>query len=402
MMYDVIDLEIEPMLKKIAIIPFFIVTLQSGLAGAVFTNIKIRNISDRATNSVLMWTNITTLSQNWIVANQYVEVDYLTNHAVITGWGLQIYTHNKTNLANPRYKGTNDPAGMVDATYSNYLLPMAWTITTNRSRPPNPVERFDHTGFQNYDWHYLSDRKTRGFTNELDYFIPWNQGGIAWHESIRQMKPLKSYIYFAANFTGSFWTRYQTSQLRVEEYNNPEARFLKKFFLYTNAWSGSEPNHCTPNWERWGCDNGTMNFNYPYEYHSPGTSIRISLGPAAKGAWIWFESSTNGCAGWYCTGEPYGYDLTGATKLTFWVKGTNNYTNKLLAQIGVAGDSCGLIQNVDGKGSELFTVTTKWSQHFIPVTNKDMSHVSRAFKIGIWTTDPAVRIIYVDDIKYEK
>lgn len=390
------------MTKNGMIILFLLSIPYLGLEGAVFTNIKIRNISDHATNSVLIWTNITVLSQNWIVANQYIRVDYLTNHSVITGWGLQIYTHNKTNIANPRYKGAGNPAGLVDSTFSNYTLPMAWTIRTNRSRPANPVERFDHTGFDTYDWHYLSDRKTAGFTNELDYFIPWNQGGIAWHEAVRQMKPLTAYIFFAANFTGLFMTKYQTSQLRAEEYVNNEARFIKKFFLYTNAWAGSEPNHYTPNWENWGCANGTMNFNYTSEYHSPGSSMRIALGPMAKGAWVWFEAPTNGCGAWYCAGKPYGYDLTGATKLTFWIKGTNNYAGVFLCQIGVAQDSCGLIKNMDGTGLETFNVTTKWSQHFIPLTGKDMSYVTRGFKLGMWNNDPVVRIVYVDDVRYEK
>lgn len=390
----------DRMIKKSIIALFFLLAvLGPGLEAAVFTNIKIRNISDDLTNSVIIWTNITVLSQNWIVAEQYVSVDYLTNHAVITGWGIQIYTHNRTNIANPRYKGLSNANTLVDTTYSNFLLPMAWLIKTNKSKPARPKERLDHSGFSNYDWHFMTDRSTGGFTNEKDYYIPWNQGGIAWHEAYRQQKPFKAYIYFAAKFENLFMTRYQTSQLRVEEYNNPEARFINNFWLYTNAWLASPvPNHYTPSYENWGAGGApAMEYNYTADYHSPGSCIRMWFGPNCQGADVWFEPYK-----WAPVGQHYGYDLTGVKRLTFWVKGSNNYVNLFYAAIGGAGESCGSVQNVDGMGTDRFNVTTSWAQHYIPVTNLNMSDVTRGFSIGVWNGATDTRVIYVDDIRYEK
>ncbi|MDD5066529.1 MAG: hypothetical protein PHF84_05730, partial [bacterium] len=322
-------------MKKGLIISIYILAfLAADLYSSVFTNIKIRNISDDITNHVIMWTNITAASQNWIVADQYVQVNYWTNHTIVTGWGLQIYTHNRTNVAIPRFKGLSNANSLVDMTYSNYLLPMAWLIKTNKSRPPRPTERFDYTGFDTYDWHYLTDKSTRGFTNEKDYFVPWNQGGIAWHEAYRQQKPFKGYLYFAAKFENLLISRYQTSQLRVEEYVNNQAKFINSFWIFTNAWITPVPNHYTPEYENWGAGGAPFaNYNYTSDYHSPGGSIRFWLGPNCQGAYVWFEPYP-----WAPIGQNYGYDLTGAKRLTFWVKGSNTYTGIIYAQIGGTGE----------------------------------------------------------------
>ncbi|MBU1076077.1 MAG: SBBP repeat-containing protein, partial [Spirochaetes bacterium] len=84
----------------------------------------------------------------------------------------------------------------------------------------------------------------------------------------------------------------------------------------------------------------------------------------------------------------------------FWIKGDANYNN-VIAQIGLAGDSCGTIMNVDNGLDDKFNVTTSWVQHYIPLIGKDMSSVSRGFKIGMWNPIVAANI-YVDDIRYEQ
>jgi hypothetical protein len=373
----------------------FLICMAGSLQAGVFTNIKIRNISNDATNTLIMWTNISALSQNWIVADQYVPLEFLTNHSIITGWGVQIYSHNKTNIANPVYKGTNNPGGLIGTTSSNVVLALAWLIKTNKSRPPRPIERGSFKGFTNFDWHYLSDKKTAGFTNGLDYFVAWNQGGTAWHEAVRQNKPLKAYVYFAAKFQNLYESRYQTSQLRVEEFSDPSAPFTKRFYVYTNVWSGSEPNHFTPDYENWG--GGTapvMNFAYTGDYHSPGSSARITFFADTKGAVVWYEPFS------FCPeGKQFGYDITGATNLTFWIKGDVAATVGI--RTGQAGDSLPEILNVDGLGVDTCSITTAWVKHFIPLKGLDLSHVTRAFKIWVW--NPGLSFSFeVDDIRFER
>ncbi|MBU1076258.1 MAG: hypothetical protein KKH98_03130 [Spirochaetes bacterium] len=376
---------------------------------AVF-NVKIKNISDDLVNNWISWTNISVLSQDWIISDQYLEVEYLTNHSIITGWGLQLNTHNKTNIADPMYLGTNNAAGLIDTMFSNRVINLAWLIKNTKLKPPKPTERGDHTGFTNYDWHYALDKSSTEFTNEMEYVVAWNQSGIAWHEAVRQEKPLKAYVYIAAKFQNLIISIFRTTQLRCEEYNNSEAKFLKNFFLYTNAWSGSNPvpNHYTPDYEDWNSDDFpavTMDFEYTGTYHSPGTCVRIdypSIG-TRTGALVWFEAPKT-CGGWYCSGPGKGYDLTGTSKLTFWVRA--NKTATAICEMGVnagshgPGDSCGTVP-IDGGVGNQFTVTTTWTKHSITVTGKDMSHVSRGFKIGAWNPSGGLTL-YVDDIRYEK
>lgn len=355
-------------------------------ANHVFTNLKIRNISNDITNSVIMWSNISIYSQNWMVGKQYIEVDFISNHAVITGWGCQIYSANKTVNANPRYKGASNPAGMIDTFFSNRVLPMAWIIQTNKVQPANPKERSDFSGFSNYSWHFLADTNTVGFTNELDYFIPWNQAGYAWGERNRASKPKKAFIYFAADFLGAFVETYQTTQLRVEEYHDNAAKFLPFYVYYDfGGLNYTDPtnNHYSP-----ASMGGVANFNCITNTHS-GTSCIQYLG-AGGGGYYFLEPDF--VSGW--TNKGQGYDLTGASKLTFWVR-TDNFGGAPLSDygLGIASDSCGKID----KGG-IVHVPTTWTQIIIPLSGTNLRSVAGGFYF--WSG--SLVNFYFDSIRYEK
>ncbi|MBU1078214.1 MAG: VCBS repeat-containing protein [Spirochaetes bacterium] len=361
--------------------------------------VDIKNIIDDNENDLITWTNITVKSQGWIVSEQYVEIDYLNDHQLVPGWGLQLFTDNKTNIASPEFIGSNDPAGLVNSVSPSSLLAMAWMIKEIKAKPEKPAES-PPGQFATSDWHWLRDRRSTDFTNEKDYIVPWNQGGIAWHEAVRQRKPDKAYLYVAAKFENLIGATYRTSRLTFEEFHNPDAPFLP-FYIYINKWDDAAPvpNHYTPSWEGWAGEfSGTCTADYGYtgDYHSADHCIRFFFSPDAKGAIVWYEPGTD----YNCPSGPgYGYDLTGATKLTFWAKGDAIYTG-VFAQIGINSDSCGTIENVDGWGIDTFAVTTTWVKHTIPLGGS-MAYVSRGFKVGMW--DPGVSaVIYIDDIRYEK
>ncbi len=386
---------INRIVSSMCVIVVFVIYINTTVFADVFS-FNLKNINDDTAANIISWSNISVASNGWIVAEQYIEISYLTNHSVITGWGLSIYTHNTTNTANPMYIGSNDASGLIDTRFSNRNISLAWLIKDIKSEPSAPVE---NSGvFTTSDWHWLLD-KSKGYTNENNYNVVWNQGGIAWHEAVRQKKPLKAYLYIAAKFEDLLADTYRTTQLNMEEFYNPDALFLDKFFIYTNKWEDSNPvpNHYTPAWESWGSGSSSADFGYTNDYHSRGTSIRIEFTSDAQGAWVWYEPGSD----WSCpSGNGYGYDLTGAGKLSFWIKGSNSYNN-IIAQIGVNEDSCGTVKNVDGSGGDTFNITTSWTKHYISVTNLNMSYVSRGFKLGVWSPGSKV-VLYIDDIKYEK
>ncbi|MBU1078236.1 MAG: hypothetical protein KKH98_13140, partial [Spirochaetes bacterium] len=306
----------------LSVLSLFIIILP--VSANVFDIIEIRNISDDRKTNVITWnTNVKTSSQGWIVADQYLYIHYDKNHTISTGWGLEIYTDNKTNTANPMYIGpSDDPSGLIKTATSNVVLPLAWRIFKEiQTNVPDPLERADHSGFQDYAWHFLQDKRSPSFLNEKDYLVPYDQGGIAWHEGSRQNKPTNAYVYIAANFDYAANFEYKTSMLKLVEFNNPTLpKFLMNYFyVYYNVWKDQEPvpNHFIPAYEDWGggAIPTTINFEYTADYKSPGSCINITFGGTSKGALVWYEPGSD----YNCPSGPgVGYNLTGATRLSFW------------------------------------------------------------------------------------
>ena len=94
---------------------------------------------------------------------------------------------------------------------------------------------------------------------------------------------------------------------------------------------------------------------------------------------------------------PGGYDLTGATKLTFWARGAKG-GEKVKFGFGVLRDK----KYNDSSGSEsLVTLTADWKQFAIDLKGKDLSCIKTGF---LWTVEAqgAQVVFYVDDVQYEK
>ena len=365
--------------------------------GEVF-DIKIREFDTGIllTNKVFSWSNISVLTNGWKLAREYVEIDYLTNHSVITGWGLQIYTHNRTNIANPKYTGTMDnPGGMIALINSNNLISLAWAIKFTNDTISPPVE--STPGVLSGGWHWMLDKSSSDFTNEKEYIVAWNQGGIAWSDAVRQHKPLKAYLYIAAKFENLISSVFRTSQLRIEEYSDTNAKFLNEFYIYKDGWydTNPQPVHYIPALS----GSGTLDDHWTNNVHSGNECIKITLTSYSTvwAGWHWLEPQNN----WTNGGKEWGYDLTGATKLTFWARGENGGEH-VCFKMGDSHDSCGVVK-VDG--SDMYgyiNLTSSWTKYQITLTGKDLSYVHVGFLCGIWSAGTTSVTFYLDDIKYEK
>ncbi|MFH0732774.1 MAG: hypothetical protein V2A72_07640 [Candidatus Omnitrophota bacterium] len=198
--------------------------------------LTLKNISNNqnTNGNTITWSNVNAGQTQWKVANQYFEITY---DELPPEWGLQVYTDNESDGADPKYTGNGNPAGLVKTDNTKTTIPLAWFITGSViSGLQNPVERSDGTGFEGSLWHYVIDKNTpddpdtdenEGFTNGEDYITAWNQAGIAWHENARS-NPVdpknknprnKAYMYFASKFTfAPVGATYTTNKLTFEAF----------------------------------------------------------------------------------------------------------------------------------------------------------------------------------------
>jgi len=132
--------------------------------------------------------------------------------------------------------------------------------------------------------------------------------------------------------------------------------------------------------------------------HSGATCIKIMYRPnISQGArWVgiyWLNPANN----W---GEKKGgYDLTGATKLTFWARGEKG--GERIEEVKMGGIS-GSYPDSDIAAIGPVVLTTDWQQFEIPLEGKDLSYISGGF---CWSTNidsnPDGAVFYFDDIRYE-
>jgi len=94
-----------------------------------------------------------------------------------------------------------------------------------------------------------------------------------------------------------------------------------------------------------------------------------------------------------------GFDLTGATKLTFWARGENGGEQIMEFKMG---GLTGTYSDSDSATIGPVELTLEWTQYTIDLSNLDLSYISAGF---CWVTNnmaaPDGVIFYLDDIIYE-
>jgi len=94
-----------------------------------------------------------------------------------------------------------------------------------------------------------------------------------------------------------------------------------------------------------------------------------------------------------------GFDLTGATKLTFWARG--EYGGERIEEFKIGGIT-GMYSDSDVAGIGPVLLTAEWKKYEIDLRGKDLSYISGGFA---WSTNidvnPDGATFYLDDIRYE-
>ncbi|MCP4649470.1 MAG: hypothetical protein GY853_05225 [PVC group bacterium] len=161
---------------------------------------------------------------------------------------------------------------------------------------------------------------------------------------------------------------------------------------------GSRANHYSPS--GWMGDYGDLKITQGHKDnpYSGKTCIKITYTAEGKQGANW--------AGMYWQWPPNnwgerngGFDLTGATKLTFWARGETG--DEHIVEFKVGGLT-GTYSDTDSNSIGPVELTSEWTQYEIDLTDLDLSYISGGFA---WVTNSMANqegcVFYLDDIRYE-
>jgi len=171
---------------------------------------------------------------------------------------------------------------------------------------------------------------------------------------------------------------------------------FKAFKIYSDA--NSPDNHFAPS--GWMGDWGDIKLNVSdmSNPHSGSTAIKITYTAqktkAANWAGIYWQNPPNNWGN-----QEGGYDLTGASKLSFWARGEKGGEKiEEFRSGGIPGEYA----DSDVAGIGPIVLTSEWKKYEIDLRDKDLSSISGGFMFSANVDgNPSGFTVYLDDIKYE-
>ena len=172
-----------------------------------------------------------------------------------------------------------------------------------------------------------------------------------------------------------------------------------KFKVYSDA--NYPDNHYIPSGWMGDYSDISMDDRHMDLPHSGTSCIKITytarktLGQGWAG--IYWQSPANNWGG-----KKGGFDLTGMTKLTVWMKGAKGgeVIDKIV--VGGIGEPTSTYPDSSESTAGPFLLTTEWKEYSINLVGKDLSYISGGF---CWTanadSNPDGMTFYIDDIKFE-
>jgi hypothetical protein len=168
------------------------------------------------------------------------------------------------------------------------------------------------------------------------------------------------------------------------------------FYVYQD-W-GASVNHYVP--EGFMGDTADIKFDENYKLDPDRPSV-IQIGYQPRGTLLWAGVNWWDPAGSSFGSKDGGYDLSCATKLTFWARGEKGGEIAEFKVGGIKGTYSDSLQ--PEKTSGPIILTNQWVQYTMDLRGEDLSHILGGF---IWTAqnkeNPKGAVIYLDDIRFEQ
>ncbi len=137
--------------------------------------------------------------------------------------------------------------------------------------------------------------------------------------------------------------------------------------------------------------------NYPF---SGDTCIRVGYKNISGTRWagIFWQNPANN----WGTVPNAGFDLQGASKLTFWARGDKG--GELISEFKMGGLASGEYFDSDSASISQVQLTKEWKKYEIDLRGRDLSYIIGGFcwSTSIDVNDPEGIVFYLDEVKYEK
>lgn len=207
------------------------------------------------------------------------------------------------------------------------------------------------------------------------------------------------YVFFAMLVTCGFAqlaVAAPTAAGKAEAKNVEQKSAFQPFSVYSDQ--GAKGNHYAAS--GWMGDYGDLKIN-PGDKESPrsgATSFKITysgkMTQNAGWAGIYWQQPANN---W---GERKGgYNIAGASKLTFWARGAKG--GETVADFKMGGIT-GEYADTDSQSTGPIVLTREWKQYSIDLKDKDLSNIIGGFCFTASKDDnPDGFVFYLDDIVYE-
>lgn len=124
-----------------------------------------------------------------------------------------------------------------------------------------------------------------------------------------------------------------------------------------------------------------------------GTSLRVAFSkPNGWGGVVWQHPANDWGA------RPGGFDLTGASKLTFWARGAEG-GEKVVFGVGIIDTTTRWYDTT--KTTLDVTLTKEWTSYTIPLTDRDLARIKSGFLWRVATTGKPV-VFHLDEVRFEE
>ncbi len=169
---------------------------------------------------------------------------------------------------------------------------------------------------------------------------------------------------------------------------------FEPFYVYEDFMSPK--NHYAPSGWMGDVANLELDQSYSQGSHEGKTCIKMRYNAEGLKQWagIYWQHPVNNWGD-----KKGGYNLTGATKLTFWARGANGY--EVISEVKIGGIS-GQFSDSDVAWLKTIKLTGSWKKYTIDLSKSDLSSISGGFCIVFSKKDnPKGCTVFLDDIRYE-